>query len=232
VRFGAVAAAIGLLKTRKQIEQQFMVFGIITAGIAGFLLCSYFAVGSLYVEIRHASVLFVPLILFLVALVHTLTVRLRRRSVIVGLISIILVFSYSYGFTALYPGFVKRGDWTRVAEYVEKNEEAGQPVIVFRTYEALAFGQSYHGKNKVLPDEKFFYWTYEGEIGTEAMWTKQIDWVISRIPRDSKEIWLVTEDICNTSEACRPLENFVKANYTVLEQKDFYKERVRLLRKQ
>jgi len=47
-------------------------------------------------------------------------------------------------------------------------------------------------------------------------------------------IWLLTGEVCHNKEnfaVCRPLENFLEANYTVIETKDFYLERVRLLRK-
>ena len=54
------------------------------------------------------------------------------------------------------------------------------------------------------------------------------------IPPDAPEIWLATEESCyseKTKAACRPLENFVEANYTVVEAKEFYEEKVYLLRK-
>jgi hypothetical protein len=231
VRAAAVVAIVGLLKSKDRLDRRMVVFGVLSAGIAGFLLFAYFAVGPLYIEIRHAAVFFVPASLFLVALIYSLTAKAKYGKQIIGIISVLLIVSYSYGLTAIYPGFVKRGDWKRVANYVQMHESDNQPVIVFRTYEAIAFGQNYDGENRVLPDTKFFYWNYEGEIGTESMWPKQINWVISQIPADAKEVWLVTEEICHTSEACEPLDNFVKANYTVIKQKDFYKERVRLLRK-
>ena len=76
-----------------------------------------------------------------------------------------------------------------------------------------------------------------GEVNdwsSENALKEQTEFVISEIPRDAAEIWLATEDACQDEEtkaACRTLENFVEANYTVEQTKDFYKERVRLLRK-
>ena len=83
----------------------------------------------------------------------------------------------------------------------------------------------------MLPDEKFFDWNYEGAAGTPEMWPRQINYVISVFPKDAEFVWLVTEETCQTTAACRPLEIFVKENYTVVRQKDFYKERLRLLKK-
>ena len=224
---GAGALFTGWLKPGPRMR----FFGTLTFVVAAFLTLSYFVIGTLYVEIRHAAVLFVPFTLLLVAVFNRAAPSGMWRKRYFAVVGVVLIFFYSYGLTAIYPGWTKRGDWTRVAAYVEANEENGQPVVVFRCYEALAFTQSYEGVNKVLPDERFFDWNYEGEMGTVDVWPLQISYVISVIPRDRDFVWLVTEEDCQTSPACLPLENFVKENYTVVRQKDFYKERVRLLKK-
>ena len=82
-----------------------------------------------------------------------------------------------------------------------------------------------------MPDEKFFNWGIEGEYGGADSLKPEIDFALSRIPPESAEIWLATGERCQTTKACAPLENFIEANYTIIEEKDFYKERVRLLRK-
>ena len=63
------------------------------------------------------------------------------------------------------------------------------------------------------------------------MWPEQQKWFLSVIPKEDDEVWLLTEEVCQSSEACEILEKYVKENYTVVKQQDFYKERVRLLRK-
>ncbi|HVE58650.1 MAG TPA: hypothetical protein VNB22_17590, partial [Pyrinomonadaceae bacterium] len=67
--------------------------------------------------------------------------------------------------------------------------------------------------------------------GSADSWRRQTAFIISEIPLDAKEIWLLTNEKCAVKDACAPLENFVAANYTIIEEKDFYKEKVRLLRK-
>ena len=77
-------------------------------------------------------------------------------------------------------------------------------------------------------------WELEDAPETENAFRKQTEYIISLIPPDAAEIWLATEEICHsekTKAACRPLENFVEANYTVVEAKEFYEEKVYLLRK-
>ena len=106
-----------------------------------------------------------------------------------------------------------------------------QPIIIFPNYDALALPVYYKGANKILPDEKFVTWDFEAEPGSELSAKRQTDFVISEIPPQANEIWLLTDESCEISEQCRPLENFVEANYTVIETKYFYLEKLRLLRK-
>ena len=74
-------------------------------------------------------------------------------------------------------------------------------------------------------------WTLEDGFGSPNSFTKQIEFVISEIPPDAQEIWLVTDESCQKTEAYRDLENFVQTNYTIEQTQDFYVERIRLLRK-
>jgi hypothetical protein len=55
--------------------------------------------------------------------------------------------------------------------------------------------------------------------------------VTGRIPPEAPEVWLLTNEKCEVKQSCAPLENFVAAHYTIVEERNFYKEKVRLLRK-
>jgi 4-amino-4-deoxy-L-arabinose transferase-like glycosyltransferase len=236
VRLAGPAVLILLLVKRRLFEGKVLIFGTLTAVIFGFLYFAYFMLGELYIEIRHAAVWFPSVCLLLVACLTGVLTQRREdaedfKGVYAAAVGVLLLVFYVYGIYALYPEGVKRGDWERVAEYIERNEKPDQPIVVFSNYEALNLPVYYDGKNKVLPDENFFKWNYEAEFGTEGTWTKQIAYVISTIPEDAEEIWLVTEEGCRTTRGCAPLEKFVKENYTVIAAKDFYRERVLLLRK-
>lgn len=195
--------------------------------IGAFLLAAYFLLGSHYVAFRHTIVWFVPLILFSSKVI---TDVLPRKILIAFAIVFALLFPFSRIYKQ-YPNFSKRGDWARVAEYIQTNEKPNQPLIVFQTYEAITVPYHYKGVNRVLPDEKFFAFDQEDEWGSANSFRKQLEFITSEIPPDATEIWLLTDDMCQTTKACQPLENFIEANYTVEETKDFYLERVRLLRK-
>ncbi|HNQ16187.1 MAG TPA: hypothetical protein PKM58_11520, partial [Pyrinomonadaceae bacterium] len=107
----------------------------------------------------------------------------------------------------------------------------GQPIVVFTTFDVLALRAHYHGVNPILPDEKFFDWEIEAPAGTPDAWRRQTGFIVSEIPPDAREIWLLTNEKCEIGESCAPLEKFVGENYTVVEEHKFYLEKARLLRK-
>jgi uncharacterized membrane protein len=230
VRLGAFLGAFLLVKNSfRQLNQNVFVSGAILAVIAAFLFGIYLLLGKDYIALRHTTVLFVPLFLLVGSFLSAI---LPRRSWI--FFAAVFAFLYPYSIYQSYPQAAKRGDWIRVARFIEANEKPNQPVIVFQNYDALSLPFHYRGANKILPDEKFFAWSPEANLSSAAAFQKQIEFVVSEIPADASEIWLATGEVCQSAEtriACQPLENFVEANYTIEKQQDFYLERVRLLRK-
>ena len=238
VRLGILTAAILLVRSRKIFDKNILAFGTICAVIFAFLLAAYFLLGEIYVEIRHAAVLFVPLILFIALVLKAIFPQRRegtkiKRIELITVISIaiLLVIFFGYSIYSLYPNLTKRGDWARVGAFLEQRETANQTIIVFTAFDAIALPYTYKGANEILPKEKFFDWEFEAPAGSADSWRRQTEFIISKIPPDAPEIWLLTNEKCTVKDACAPLENFVQANYTVIEEKDFYKEKVRLLRK-
>lgn len=230
VRILALTSVFLLVKAKfRSIDKNVLTFGIITATVGIFFLFGYFALGVMYSQLRHATVFFVPLVLFVFAFLSNV---FPRKSWIV--FALIFASLYSYSFYTSYQMSAKRGDWIRVARFIEANEKANQPIVIFQNYDALSLPYHYRGVNKILPDEKHFSWSFEDTPTSENALRKQIEFVISEIPPDTEELWLATEEICQipeTAKACQPLEKFIEANYTVVQEKDFYLERVRFLRK-
>ena len=230
-RFGIVGIIFLLIKNkfRTAADERVLIFGTISFVIFIFLLIAYFAVGLDYIAPRHMAVWFVPLNLFVFAFLSQIL-----PGKLWFIFAIIFTFLYPYSVYRSYPKLAKRGDWIRVAKFIEANEKPNQPIIIFQNYDALALPYYYHGVNKILPDRNFFAWYPQDDFTSENSLKKQIDFVISQVPANAEEIWLATEELCQdkgAAAACQPLENFVETNYTVLETRDFYKERVRLLKK-
>ncbi len=227
VRLALLAAAIIFVKTRfKDLDKNIVAFGTISAAAAAFFLFVYFQLGIGYVEIRHAAFFFTAVFIF----VSAIFVKILPKKSWVFAAVLYLVF-FAYAVFAMYPNFTKRGDWARVAEFIEQNEKPNQPIVVFQVYEAIALPNYYNGKNQILPDEKFFSFFAEQKLDSPVAFGNQIKFLISEIPPEADEIWLLTNEKCEVGKACEPLENFVRERYTIVAEKDFYKEKVRLLRK-
>lgn len=234
VRLAIIVAVVLLIRNRKLIDIKLLSYGSIAAVIAGFLLISYFLLGAVYVQIRHAAVLFAPVIL-VTALVINRVVSGKaegfRGFVLPGVLALLLLGSFSYSIYSLYPNLTKRGDWQRIAAFIREKEKPGQPIVIFSTFDSLALPYYYRGENRILPDEKYFAWQPEAAFGSENSLQAETNFIISEIPPQAGEVWLVVNEKCLATEACRPLENYVKSNYTIVEEKEFYLEKVFLLRR-
>ncbi len=233
VRLAVVAVTFLAIKNRGQISKNALIFGAITAIIGLFLMAAYFLLGGPYVAIRHASVLFVPLILFITSLIADLYSKSNERTVKIGAfaVGLLVLISFSYSLTTLYPNMTKRGDWARVGEFIRQNESPGQPIIIFTAFEALALPYHYTGVNQILPDEKFFTFAAEAPFGSANSLVQETQFIISEIPPDAQMVWLVMNEKCVKTEACTPLENYVRANYTIEIEKEFYLEKLYLLKR-
>ncbi len=233
VRIVFAAVTIVAIVRRRQITAETTLFGTITLTIVAFLVIAYFLIGHEYLAIRHLAPLFVPLILFGALLARDLLGGLFRGRAAVPTIvfGLAVISSFTYGTLNIYPAFTKRGDWARVGEFIRSNETPGQPIIVFITFEALALRYHYAGVNRILPAERFFVYGPEGKYGSADSLKTEIDYVISTIPPEADRIWLAVGEKCTATEACTPLQKYIDANYTIEIEKDFYLERVYLLKR-
>ena len=227
-----IIAAMAIIR-RKQITQHTLILGVATAVVCAFLLAAYFLVGHSYIVIRHASILFVPVILFIASLISDAFGGMSiSRSRSVGLVmGLLILVSFTYGTYAIYPNLTKRGDWARVGEFIRQNESPGQPIVVFLAFEALALRYNYVGVNQILPDERYFTYGPEAAADSPDSHRREIEFIISKIPADADRIWLAVSDKCSTTAACIPLQKYVNANYTIEIEKDFYLEKVYLLKR-
>jgi hypothetical protein len=225
----AIFAVYSFATKFRKFNQATIIFATTNFVMLVFMALSYFALGEIYIAIRHFSPLFVSIIFLQFVVLSTLiNEKFNKIWLVFGLICLCL---FPYSLYKLYPNIAKRGDWARVAEFVQQNEKPNQPIIIFQVYDVLSFRVHYQGANKILPDEKFVDFWLEGKKETEDSLRSQIDFTISKIPPEAADIWLLTEDNCQTTAACQPLEDFVAKNYNVIETKDFYLEKARLLRK-
>jgi uncharacterized membrane protein len=226
-----------LVKFRKKVFSERLVnYGVLTATVFAFFGLTYFLVGVKFIALRHFAVVFPVIVLLQFTLLSKIFSLLfdgqsdfRKISEIVLTVFVGAFFVYSI--LMLYPFQVKRGDWARVGKFIQQIERPNQPIIVFTAFDALALPYHYKGINKILPDRRFFDWEWEDAPGKPTSLQAQTEFTISKIPPEADEIWLLTNEKCVVKDSCLPLEKFVEANYTIVEEREFYLEKVRLLRR-
>lgn len=232
VRILLAVSAVLLIKNRAKFDSNIIVFAALAAVISGFFFLAYYFLGAIYVQVRHSAVLFVPTLLLVALVANNVLpgVKTLRRP-LAAAIALLLIGSFAYSICTLYPQATKRGDWARVAAYIQANERDGQAIVVFTVFDALALPYYYNGRNKIVPSGRYFDFQHQAVHGTDLSRRREAEFVISQIPPDATEIWLIASEKCIVTDACGPLENFTKANYTIIEEKEFYLEKVFLLRR-
>ena len=124
VRLAIIAAVILLFKTRKLLDEKILTYGAICFTISVFLFVSYLFLGDIYVQIRHSAVLFAPVIL-LAGLIFDRVTKLWINPAAAAAAGLLLLSFFTYSVYSLYPNLTKRGDWARVAEFIQANEKPG-----------------------------------------------------------------------------------------------------------
>lgn len=233
IRVAFVGLVILVAKYSRSLQLRTQIIAIITLTAFGFFFVVGFFASPNYIALRHATPLFVPVVLFVASLCSDVFSEISERTtkIVIFVIGLFVLASFSYSITTMYPRTTKRGDWARIGGFIEQNESPGEPIIVFTTFDALALPYHYRGVNRILPDEKFFAFDQEAAFGTVNSLQRQTDFVISEIPPDAERIWLAVNEKCIVTQACVPLENFIRANYTIEIEKEFYLEKLYLLKK-
>lgn len=234
MRVLAAVFAIAAALSWRKLGVRTLAVGAAAGTMCALFVAAYFLVGPSYVIIRHATVLFVPVVLAVALILSDVLSGSSRLSVraMQGAAAAVLAASFVYSLSALYPAGVKRGDWARVASYIEQHEAPGQPIIVFTTFDALALRYHYRGPNVILPDERYFdFQAPEGPPGTPGHLSLETQFVISEIPAEAEQIWLTVNQKCLAGLSCTILQNHIESNYTIEAEKEFYLGKVYLLRK-
>lgn len=104
------------------------------------------ALGPSNMEPRHTAGVFPLVVLIPISLLETAGWHRATRLWFALAVSLALA-----GLVSTYAGLAKRGDFRRVAEFLTRQANADQPVIVFGSYHALALTRHYAGPSRVYP---------------------------------------------------------------------------------
>ena len=186
--------------------------------------------GTELLQIRHSVALFLPVLLGAYALIQAIG---GRRAVAVC--SVLMLAWNSMPVFALHcEPHIKGGDWREVSQYLMDNEQDGEPIVVFVPEVALPLARRYSGTNRIVPipreEDCVDYDMREYVLTSEA----DIKLAIDRVAPHHESIWLVTngaQGYLGVDFGWDVLDRFVATHYTVVRTKQFYRTKVRLLRR-
>ena len=141
-------------------------------------------------------------------------------SIVLGMGTVIYTFS----------PLCKTGDWKRVTLFLESNEQANQPIIVFISEVDTILNHYYRGQNMVIPIptpqrmDRYFYVDFD--IPSEAFIQEKLD----RLLLNANECWLVTNEaaILNAPHQyhVEHLQAYLQRNFSVQASVDFVDSKV------
>lgn len=202
---------------------------ITAAVIAVCLLAAYTVTDTAFLESRHTTVLFLPVILSLFTFVATIP----RQRAVAGWV-LVSCFFYVTSLAVTYSSPAKTGDWARVAAYLMAAEKEDQPILVFQPLSAVPLANYYTGVNSLLPIPRPEAFRSFHDPDSLLKNENQIEAVLAQVPGEKDRIWLVTDELCwsiNLDLNCKILEAFIAKHYEVETNQKFYRSQVRLLRR-
>ena len=212
------------------ISFDFFPFWVISAGTIFAIVSSVFIDVEL-LSIRHLIFL-LPFWLLLLAIIIEAA---KKKYQNYGILFIIFMV-YGFALTNSYHMMAKSGDYKRIANYILKEERAGQPIFIFPNTQYLIFKYYYNnGLNPVvsIPRE---YSTIELDFYSRRIESqKELDELFSERALEQACLWMIIEPIesyLGVEYNLNLLERYVVEKFDILSTRTFYREtRVYLLRK-
>jgi hypothetical protein len=224
-----VAAIFLIYKKRRSLAPETLALWTITIVVAFFFLLTARLSGEMLLQIRHTTVLFLPVNFAVFALVLLAD---KKRAVLIWTLLVLL-----FSLPALYLHYrpmAKSGDWQRVAAYLMSEEKPEQAILIFHAGAALPLENYYAGRNRLVPvprENTFERFDFHDYVLRDE---REISNALERTPGTHDEVWLVTDGDCGFADLsyhCEILEGFVGKYYMVAETRYFDGSMVRLLKR-
>jgi hypothetical protein len=170
---------------------------------------------------------------------------LRLKNIFVFVcIGIILFFSIYSNFS-INRTLAREGDWIRIAQYIQKNEQKNQPIVLYSGSQIHSFLTYYKGKNSVFPmppkSAELDKFDMARVIIPNIVELKKL---MAKSTQNSNRVWLIKAPgyILNRNSQgqcmfgaininCETMDQFVKQNFQVEKQINFYQSQVLFLKK-
>lgn len=189
---------------------------IISLVIILFFVAVLYSISQYAVESKYTLVLFFPLFI---------SILLAFKAIKPGILNLWLMF-FAVLFITInvlkYKDLYKVKDFRALGDYIEMNEEAGEPIFVHRNISADNLGYYYGGINKIVPVPGDV--NYSGNFGPEQWEIDEGD--IKRLNEEFRKVsyfYVVIDNspLRGVSEANTELLKFLKQNFNLLEEKPF-----------
>lgn len=218
-----------IYKKRRSLTPETLALWTITIVVALFFVLTARLSGEMLLQIRHTTVLFLPVNFAVFALVLLAN---NKRAVLIWTLLVLL-----FSLPALYVHYrhmSKSGDWQRVAAYLMSEEKPEQAILIFHAGAALPLENYYAGRNVLVPvphENTFERFDFHDYVLRDE---REISTALERTPGAHDEVWLVTDGDCGFADLsyhCEILEGFVGKYYTVAATRYFDGSMVRLLKR-
>jgi hypothetical protein len=131
----------------------------------------------------------------------------------------------TWGLYRRFSPLAKRGDYARVAAYLEQAEQRNQPIFIFPPDEAFAFAHHYSGRNRVVPLPHAASLTRWDARALALSSEEQVRNAMASATASSSACWLITAGVDVVQDVpLRPdrLEAVLRSSYLVEERKEFH----------
>ena len=230
---GAIALGFQTYKNRRLIINTDIALLIITFIVSGFFIVLILKIIGENLHTRYIYLMYLPLVfsLYSILKISNFLGRKKTHQFLTIWTVIILIFNFSSLYFTYKP-MAKLGDYNRVASYIIAHEKPNQPILVFHAELALPLAYYYFGENQIvtIPKGQDFikYDLHDFVLKNE----NQIFDAIANTGSDGKNIWLLTDGICNYLDIdfnCNILDDFINKYYTEKLQINFYRSSLKFL---
>jgi hypothetical protein len=170
---------------------------------------------------------------------------LRLKNIFIVVCVGIILFFTVYSNFSMNRTLAREGDWIRVAQYIQKNEQKNQPIILYSGSQIHSFLTYYKGENSVFPMPPN---SAELDRFDMAMVTipniTELKKLMAKPTQNSNQAWLIKAPgyILNRNSQgqcvfgaininCEIVDQFINQNFRVERQVDFYQAQILLLKK-
>jgi hypothetical protein len=228
----AIIVPVMALRRKAAITPSTAAFPFIVVAAAGGLLALAVAATHQQITLRYSTALVLPAMLCVYGALALIPPR--PRTTVLAAFTVLIITASSAALASEYKEMAKNGDWIRVASYIQRYEQPGEPIVVFDAQSALPLQLYYRGPNRLVPLPRPVDFHHYDLRESALRNTRDVSDVFERAESAHRRFWLVTTTTCRREPInfrCELLEEYVRSHFAVSSDEGFYWARARLLQR-